>query len=154
MRFHLGKYPICDQYYDSFKYWLQNNLFNISSGAIESGLESMAGVLQIGVGASTGDVSGVASGVGRTAGIFGYAWNLQKELYMKKRIPPSSISNSANGNVISALKENVFSFYQMSIKREYARLIDNFFSKFGYKVLSEKIPNITRKKQLELCKNN
>jgi hypothetical protein len=31
----------------------------------------------------------------------------------------------------------------MSIKDEYARIIDDYFSRFGYKVNSLKVPNIT-----------
>ena len=31
----------------------------------------------------------------------------------------------------------------MTIKREYAQIIDNFFSMFGYKVNLVKVPNIT-----------
>lgn len=38
---------------------------------------------------------------------------------------------------------NGFSFYKMSIKQEYAKIIDNFFSMFGYKVNEVKIPNVT-----------
>ena len=38
---------------------------------------------------------------------------------------------------------NGFSFYKMSIKQEYAKIIDDFFSMFGYKVNEVKIPNVT-----------
>ena len=38
---------------------------------------------------------------------------------------------------------NGFSFYKMSIKKEYAKIIDDFFSMFGYKVNEVKIPNVT-----------
>ena len=31
----------------------------------------------------------------------------------------------------------------MSIKKEYARIIDNYFSMFGYKINRVKVPNIT-----------
>ena len=37
---------------------------------------------------------------------------------------------------------NGFSFYKMSIKQEYAKIIDDFFSMYGYKVNEVKIPNI------------
>lgn len=146
-----GKFPVTDFYYDSFRFWLQTNSYNITTGAIESGIESIAGVGQLGVGAFTGNAEGMISGATRSLGIYSYAWNLQKELYLKKRIPPASVSQSANGNILTASKENGFAFYQMSIKREYAVIIDNFFSRFGYKVLANKVPNILRKKKLELC---
>lgn len=38
---------------------------------------------------------------------------------------------------------NGFSFYKMTIKQEYAKIIDDFFSMFGYKVNEVKIPNVT-----------
>ena len=38
---------------------------------------------------------------------------------------------------------NGFSFYKMAIKQEYAKIIDDFFSMYGYKVNEVKIPNIT-----------
>ena len=38
---------------------------------------------------------------------------------------------------------NGFSFYKMSIKQEYAKIIDDFFSMYGYKVNEVKIPNVT-----------
>lgn len=138
-----GKYPVTDFYYDSFKYWLQMNSFNIQTGAIESGIESIAGAVQLGVGAYSGDVGGIISGGTRTLGIFGYAFNLYKEMNNKKKIPPASISQSCNGNVLTALRENSFAFYHYSIQREYAEIIDNYFSNFGYKTLKTKVPNIT-----------
>ena len=138
-----GKYPVTDFYYDSFKYWLQMNSFNIQTGAIESGIESLAGIIQIGSGAYSGNAEGIASGTSRIFGIYGYAYNLYKEMYNKRKIPPASISQSCNGNVLTALRENSFAFYHYSIQREYAEIIDNYFSKFGYKTLQNKVPNIT-----------
>ena len=38
---------------------------------------------------------------------------------------------------------NGFSFYKMAIKQEYAKIIDDFFSMYGYKVNEVKIPNVT-----------
>ena len=49
--------------------------------------------------------------------------------------------NSADVNVASG--NNTFHFYKMSVKQEYARIIDNYFSMFGYKINRVKVPNIT-----------
>ena len=140
-----------------FSIWLNNNSFNLTTGAIETGLESIAGGLQLGVSAFTGDVEGMISGGTRGLGIYGYAYDLFKKIHEVKRIPPQTISHSANGDVMNALRENIFIFYQYCIKREYAEIIDNFFSKFGYKTLQIKVPNITGRsnwnyvKTIEAC---
>lgn len=37
---------------------------------------------------------------------------------------------------------NTFHFYKMSIKQEYAKIIDDYFSMYGYKVNEIKVPNL------------
>jgi hypothetical protein len=147
-----GKYPIIDQYFDSYKIWLSNNMFNITTGALESGIESIAGAIQLGVGAYGGSGEGISSGIGRSMSVLGYAYNLAKEMHNKKRIPPATISHSANGDIRIGLGRTGFSFSQMSIKREYAEIIDQFFDKFGYKVLKTKVPNITGRRSWNYVK--
>lgn len=147
-----GKFPITDQYIDSFKIWLQNNTFNITTGALESGIESISGALQLGIGAASGSAEGMTSGIGRSLGVLGYAYNLSKEMYNKRKIPPATISQSANGDVKAGLQRITFYFYQMSVKKEYAKIIDTFFSKFGYKVLENKVPNITGRRSWNYVK--
>lgn len=48
--------------------------------------------------------------------------------------------NGANINIAGDM--NGFFFYQKSIKSEYAKIIDDYFSMYGYKVNELKIPNI------------
>ena len=66
-------------------------------------------------------------------------------MYNKKKIPPVTISQTSSSEIMASGNYNYlgFSFYQFCIKREFAEIIDNFFSKFGYKTLKNKVPNIT-----------
>lgn len=55
--------------------------------------------------------------------------------------------NSAKGNINGAdinycSGKNGFFFYNMSIKQEYAQIIDNYFNVYGYKINRVKSPNI------------
>lgn len=155
----MGKFPMISINYDYYRLWLDKNMFNITTGAIESGIESIGGALQMGIGASTGDVGGVVSGGTRSLGIYGYAYNLYKEMYNKRKIPPVTISQTSSSEIFcgSPINHMGFSFYQFCVKREYAKIIDNFFSKFGYKTLENKVPNITGRsnwnyvKTIEAC---
>lgn len=57
---------------------------------------------------------------------------------------PTTIANLANGDMLTTLLGQCkFSFYQVSIKREMAEIIDNFFSAYGYATHKVKIPNIS-----------
>lgn len=42
----------------------------------------------------------------------------------------------------------------MSIKQEYAKIIDDFFTMFGYKVNTLKIPNLNSRSQWNYIKTN
>ena len=56
-------------------------------------------------------------------------------------MPAQSKGNLNCGDVITANSSNTFHFFRMSIKREFAKIIDGFFDMFGYKVNSLKVPN-------------
>lgn len=137
-----GKYPIIDSNYDYYRNWLSNNSFNIATGAVENGIQSIGSGISGVISALSGDFEGAISGAVGTYNIFGYAYQNMKKMNEIKRIPPVTISHASNGDITSANHDNTFTFYQMCIKREYAEIIDSYFSKFGYKTLQNKVPNI------------
>ena len=131
--------------FDYYRLWLDKNIFNITTGALESGFQSLLGVGQLGVGAYTENVSQMKTGLSSSFGIFNYAYDLFKESHNQRRIPPVTISQTSSSEIMASGNYNYlgFSFYQFCIKREYAKIIDDYFSMFGYKVNIVKIPNIT-----------
>lgn len=137
-----GKYPIIDSNYDYYRNWLSNNSFNIATGAVENAIQSIGSGISGAIGALSGDFEGAISGAAGAYGIYGYMYQNMKKMNEIKRIPPVTISHASNGDITSANHDNVFTFYQMCIKREYAEIIDSYFSKFGYKTLQNKVPNI------------
>lgn len=66
-----------------------------------------------------------------------------KEEYLHSLQPESVKGNTNGGDVCSALFNNTFFFNHWSIKSEFAKVIDKYFSMYGYKVNDRKIPNIT-----------
>lgn len=58
-------------------------------------------------------------------------------------ITPDQVNGESTGDLNFSIGKCGFTFYQMSIKSEVASVIDEFFSMFGYKVNSNKIPNLT-----------
>ena len=58
------------------------------------------------------------------------------------QLEPDQMKGQANGDLTS-YGRMTFTEYDMSIKAEVARSIDNYFSMFGYRTDKMKVPNIT-----------
>lgn len=130
----LGKYPTCAWSSDAFTNWLTQNSVNmavslgLTAGAI-AGTIATAGAT---VPALAGAVMSVAGNIGNTIGQFYQASLL-----------PNINGGQANGDVIWACNRNIFTFRQMRVKTEYLKIIDDYFTRFGYAVKSLAMPNIT-----------
>ena len=141
----LGKFPICNFQNDMYTNWLTQNSINILGHTITSDdinitSSAIGGVSGMITGAVTRNVLG--AGLSAVSGAQGVAGALiQKKQHNMIPATVSGSLNSADVNVASG--NNTFHYYKMSIKQEYARIIDNFFSMYGYQVNSLKIPNIT-----------
>lgn len=130
----LGKYPTCAWSSDAFTNWLTQNSVNM---AVSLGLTAGAIAGTIATGGATapalaGAVMSVAGNIGNTIGQFYQASLL-----------PNINGGQANGDVIWACNRNMFSFRQMRVKTEYLKIIDDYFTRFGYAVKSLAMPNIT-----------
>lgn len=133
---NLGKYPICNWSSDEYTNWLTQNSVNI-------GLNIAAGVGQIiGGVAMAGGTGGLGLGVGGgvvAGGVSTIAGQLA-QIHQMSFASPQSRGNINCGDVVASTKKNTFFFYQMRIKEEYMRIIDNFFDMFGYKTNRVKVP--------------
>lgn len=132
---NLGKFPICSWNTDVYTNWLTQNAVNIGVSLGSSAMQVVGGLAMAGTGA--GAVVG-ASGI--TSGALGIASTLG-EVYSHSLTPPQAEGNLNSGDVAFANESLTFTAYQMSIKKEYAQIIDNYFSMFGYKTNLVKIPN-------------
>lgn len=132
-----GKFPTLSWSADEFTNWLTQNAVNIGIGVASNLLTIVAGLGMMATGG--GAVAGAGSVV---SGGMGIASQLG-QVYEHSLTPNSARGNTNGGDITSSSNTNTFYFYQMSIKREYAKIIDDFFSMYGYKVNSVKIPNIT-----------
>lgn len=130
----LGKYPTCAWSSDAFTNWLTQNSVNM---AVSLGLTAGAVATTIATGGATapalaGAVMSVAGNIGNTIGQF----------YQASLLPNIS-GGQATGDVIWAYNRNMFSFRQMRVKTEYLKIIDDYFTRFGYAIKSLAMPNIT-----------
>lgn len=125
----LGKYPTLSWASDSFTNWVSQNAVNIVASNAVSGLGLIAS-------AATGNVAGtVLSASSMAANLIGQ-FN-----------QASLLNNNAKGNLNSgdiAFKNNMnrFKFMHMRPKKEYLQIIDDYFTRFGYKINRVLEPNI------------
>lgn len=141
---NMGKLPICSFPCDMYTNWMTQNSVNIA------GIQVTSDDINIGMNASNtilGTIGNIASGnyLGTANSIINGAGGIANSLIAKKQhdlIPPQARGNLNAGDVLSSSNKNNFQFYKMSIKQEYAKCIDDYFSMFGYLVNSVKVPNI------------
>ena len=137
-----GKFPIASWGNDAYTNWLTQNGVNIAGtklNATEWGLVGGLGKSLVGAGMlASGNATGTQFA---TEGIVDIFSTMQTEY----RHSFNSIEASGNincGDVNYTAGKLTFSGYFMTIKSEYAKIIDDFFSMFGYKVNTLKLPNI------------
>lgn len=124
-----AKYPIGGWIGDVYTNWLTQNSVNLGLSLLNTGIDALTGIEQ----------GSLSKELTASRGIL----NTMASIYEHQRIPNSSSGNSGASDVMFGLKKLAPTFYRMSIKDEYAKIIDDYFTRFGYKVNSLKVPNIT-----------
>ena len=134
----ISDYPVCCFAIDTFKNWFGQNAGLLAASAA-------SGVLQITSGAISGNPFMITGGVGEISGIL-------KQLYQKS-IAPDQVQGSLNsGSANNAKGWNDFYFTPKYIKAEFAEIIDNYFTMFGYRCNLVKVPNMTNRPYFNYCK--
>lgn len=129
-------FPQCSWTSDFYKNWLAQNSYGNN---IQLGLGIGSGILNLGVAAATANP---ISGVIGLASIASSVGSYFSQNYKAQITPDQARGNTANINCLSG--QGLLGFYinHKTIKKEYAKIIDDYFSMFGYKVNSLEVPNL------------
>lgn len=150
----LGKYPIGAFTNDIYTNWLTQNGVNLgftTLNAKEAGL--LSGAIQTGVGAIQLKAHGLdGGGYDQTIGGIGQIIGTLQSDYRHSMIPDSVSGNTNSGDINFVFGLNNLEFKRMSIKNEYAEIIDNYFSMYGYKVNRLATPNIHKRANWDYIK--
>ena len=128
------KFPVCSWSGDTFTNWLTQNGVNLALGVV-GGVGAM--VAAPFTGGSSLVVAGAIAGGAMTVG------SSIAQVYQHSVAPETTSGNVSVGDVTFSDGKSLFTVYQMCIRQEYAKIIDDFFTMYGYKVNSLKVPNIT-----------
>ena len=132
----IAKYPTCSWATDAYTNWLTQQAVNISQ-------KFLGNDVTFGVGKIGEVASGLLSGIGAMGSKIASAIGGALGQFSKQQLLPENESGSNAGDVNFADGHNAPRFFYMRVKTEYLRLIDDYFTRFGYKTLRVKTPNIT-----------
>jgi hypothetical protein len=127
----LTNFPMCAWSSDSFQAWLAQN-----SGTLAS--QVLTGAISTAASYAVNPVFGIVTGVSKISSLAG-------EVYDRSR-QPRQVHGVAGSSTQVALGIKDFAFYHKHITREFAEIIDRFFSMFGYATHKVKTPNINNRK--------
>lgn len=137
----LNNFPTCAWDSDTYKLWLAQNQNTLNHSATTAGLKVAAGIATGLAGLFTGGVMAAGAGVGMAAsGGLQIGQQLAQKKDMDIAPPQSRGSFSTSVNITN--NKHTFSLYQRSITYEAARIIDDYFTMYGYKLNRVQTPNI------------
>lgn len=145
----MSGYPLCSWNNDSYKMWLAQNQNQQKMNLAVSGLKIAGGVAAIAAGVvgsgATGGLSGVAgitAGAGLvSSGASNIASQLAQRADQEVQPPQARGSYSGSHNVARGLQN--FVIHHKQIDEYHARVIDDYFSMYGYATRKVKTPNYT-----------
>lgn len=133
----VAKYPQGSWNNDNYTNWLTSNGINLFGHRIDAPTSHViGGSLQALLGGATGDYAGIGAGLGAMFGAV-------QESYRASMIPNTVSGQVNSGDITYAYNQMSPCYYKMSIRREMAEKIDDWFTRFGYKTNRIKLPNQT-----------
>lgn len=133
-----GKFPTLSWAKDNYTNWLTQNAVNISRGTI-------SGTTQMVLGAATLNLGQAIEG-------FNNIFDTANQMYQQSFVPQSVEGQINVGDVNFSAGYTGYTFYQKGIKKEYAYIIDEFFTRFGYKINRLGKPNLTGRRNWNYIK--
>jgi len=144
----ISNFPICDWAKNTVLNWFANNNMQLALNTISSIMQIAGGV------ALSSTAAGALSGASQiSAGALGLGGVLA-DVHTAKIQPPQARGGAGGGSLNLRLDNLNFSFYNKSISYVNARIIDDYFTKYGYKTYRLKTPNITGRKFWNYVKTN
>lgn len=132
----LGKYPTLSWASDAFTNWVTQNAINLGVGAFSTAVSAttqlVGGAMTLNPFAIVGGISTIATGVASMIGAINQA----------SMLPNTAQGNANAGDVSFIYNINRFKFLHMRPKKEVLQIIDDYFTRFGYKCCKLEMPNI------------
>lgn len=127
----LSNFPMFSLKVDEYKKYMEQNRYRDSLDTVSAILSLSSSVVSSALAPSPTSIIGTANGAVDTIGKF---LNMANEREMAKRIPDSFIGQLGTSDLAVANGVCGFRVLTMRIKEENARVIDDYFTRYGYKI--------------------
>lgn len=128
----LAKYPTLNYSVDLYTNWCTENSLNVAYGIINGTMSTANGIVNGSPSATAGGIETIGNSIMSTI--------------LADRVPPQLAGNTNCGDVSYSNNKITYRILSQTIRVEYARIIDDYFSKYGYKINRLKTPNISGRK--------
>ena len=125
----LGKLPTFEWSSDAFTNWLTQNAVNNQINLLETAISASKNAIQ-------GNILGAAETIANKA-LHSYG------SFYEAKLLPNKVAGSNTGDVSFSNAETNYMIRRFRPKDEYLQIIDDYFTRFGYKINRVKLPNIT-----------
>lgn len=163
-----SSFPQCAWQSDTFKAYIAQNTGRILASAVESGVSLVSSAAQIGIGAAqaiggyfsgneAGDAlmgkgrKGMLSGVSGIANTMTGVLESAGQMYDVMTMPPQLHGNDTS-TLNNALLVKGFEIFRVHVNSETARIIDDWFTMFGYHVGRVKYPEMDSRNNFNYIK--
>ena len=147
-------FPMCPYATDTFKAWVSSTgAKQIASNVANVVTTALINATPIGKGANATMSKTISKGFGYTNLASGIVDTIIDYNYAK--VHGQSIGGSVSGSGMNWSERRIgFRSTQYTIRPEFARIIDDYFSRFGYKVNRYKIPELRSRENFNYVKTN
>lgn len=129
----LNNFPVPAYKGEQFARWLETNRNSVDYALISSIIgTSFSSLISVSSTASAGNSLSLLDSIGEKMARF-------QDI---KNSPPQVCGKIGCDVLNTALLRNGFRLFHMTIRKEFARMIDNYFTMFGYAIKEVKVPNI------------
>lgn len=135
---NLGKFPICSFATDVYTNWLTEQAVNVPLQLLSMPLNAVSSASSIGTSSFSNQNNLISAG---TNG-FSTIGNVISERYQHSLVPIEARGNINSGDVTFTINKLTYTGYLMTIKNQFIKIIDEYFTMYGYKVNRLKVPNI------------
>lgn len=143
----ISSFPNCAWVGDAFKAWWAQNRASV----VTSGIATVLGTVIAAGAATVNPAVGIAAGAAVLGAEASVASTLAKAQDLQNA-PPQVHGQTQTDSLNAGMGRIKFSFYSMSIKRGQAQIIDDFFTRYGYAVRRNKVPNRSVRPHWCYCK--
>lgn len=140
-RLSISSFPLCTYITDAYKAWLALNSTKQTVNAVSAGMGLGADLIKIAQAVGTAGVAQSAPLIGEAIHTnFDRIANVVVPQTIAKTMPPHAKGQSTQ-MLNMAVGNFGYRYYNLHVRDEYAKLIDDYFSMFGYASHEVKVPN-------------